>query len=181
MYPDSLKASRRVFSATRFDVHEIEVPGRRGRTFAWQLAVMADAVAVLPLLDDDRVVLIRNRRLAVGETLWEVPAGTVEPGEVPDHCADRELIEETGYRAGRMRPLLTFFPSPGVCTERMHVFVADDLEPVAEGQALEENEHITVEVLPWERSMQMISDGTIRDGKTIATLLYYQALDRKRD
>jgi ADP-ribose pyrophosphatase len=137
---------------------------------------MADAVVVLPLVDDQTVVMIRNERFAVGEVLWELCAGTLEKGEEPLLCAGRELIEETGYEAGRIDKLLEFYTCPGICTERMHAFLARDLTAV--GQNLEDNERIEVEVMSLARSMQMIRSGEIRDGKTIATLFYYDRFIR---
>lgn len=172
MLPGTQTASQVVFKGVRFDIHRVALPGQGGRTVQRDVVAAPGAVVVLPLLDPRTVVLIRNERFAVGQTLWELPAGTIEAGEPTDVCAHRELQEEAGYRAGRVQPLVEFFPSPGVCTERMHVFLADRLQHV--GQDLDENERITVEAIPLERSMQMVRDNTIQDGKTIAALLYYR-------
>ena len=166
-----------MFEGVRFDVHRVDLPGRGGPTVRREACVTRDAVVILPVLDRHTVVLIRNERFAVDQTLWELPAGTIEPGdgeagELPLACAARELTEETGYRADRIEPLVTFYPSPGICTELMHAFVGRDLTHV--GQQLDENERITVEVISLDRSIQMVRDNTICDGKTIATLLYYQ-------
>ena len=87
------------------------------------------AVAVLPLVDAGHVCLLRNYRTAVNATLWEVPAGTLELDEPPADAAVRELEEETGYRAGRWRKLAEFYPSPGVLSERTHLYVAQELTP----------------------------------------------------
>src|SRR5262249_17969879 len=87
------------------------------------------AVAILPLLDAEPVVLLQNNRPVVGAVLWEVPAGTLEPGEPIEQAAARELTEETGWRAARWRKLGEFFPSPGVLSEKMHLFLAEDLTP----------------------------------------------------
>ncbi len=133
--------------------------------------VTPPAVVILPLLDPETVVLIRNERFAVGQTLWELPAGTLEPDEDPVACAARELTEETGYRCETMMQLIDFYPSPGICTERMHAYLAQNLTHV--GQDLDENERITVEVVALQKAMGMIKDNTIRDAKTIATLLFY--------
>lgn len=171
MLPDTDQASACVFEGVRFDVHTVELPGHSGRTVRRDVVVAPNAAVILPLLDEQTVVLIRNERFAVGQSLWELPAGTIEHGEDPGHCAQRELLEEAGYRAGRMTKLIEFYPSPGICTERMHAFLAQDLTHI--GQSLDENERITVEAVALERSMQMVWDNTIRDGKTIAALLYY--------
>ena len=179
MLPDSLQHAQRVFEGARFDVYRVDLPGRNGSTVRRDACVTSDAVVILPLLDDQTVVLIRNERFAVGRTLWELPAGTIETGEPPEVCAARELIEETGYRTAHVDPLTTFYPSPGICTEKMHAFVARDLTHV--GQRLDENERITVEVTPLDRTMDMVRDHTIGDGKTIAALLYYSRFGAPQD
>ena len=171
--PDHFESSQRILQTPRFDVYRVQVPSRSGRILERDACVPPDAVVILPLLDDQSVVLIRNERFAVGRTLWEIPAGTLEPGESPDDCAGRELIEETGYQAARIEQLTVFYPSPGICTEQMHVYLARDLTHV--GQQLEENEKITVEVTPLQKSIEMVREGTIADGKTMVTLLYYHS------
>jgi ADP-ribose diphosphatase len=129
------------------------------------------AVTILPLLDGDRVCLIRNWRVAVGQTLVELPAGTLEPGEDPAVTAARELIEETGYRAAHVEKLLEFFMSPGILNERMHVYVARELTPG--DTALEAGENIEPLVVAWDEAMRMALDGTIQDAKTLVSLFYW--------
>lgn len=179
MLPESLQQAPTVFDGVRFHVRRVALPSHTpgAPPIRREVCVTADAVVVLPMLDPGTVVLIRNERFAVGQTLWELPAGTVEPGEAPAACAGRELIEETGYRAGRLSHLVDFYPTPGFCTERMHAFLARDLGQAA--QKLDENERITVEIVPLERAMAMVRDNTIHDAKTIATLLYYHQFERK--
>jgi len=141
------------------------VPRRR------EVVVHPGAVAILPVLDDGRIVLIRNRRHTVHEELWEIPAGTLEMGEAPIVCAARELAEETGYRAAVLEDFGWFYTSPGVLTEKMYVFVARGLTAV--GQTLEDNEQIRVEVVTAARAKEMILQNEIVDAKTIATVLKY--------
>src|SRR5262249_54806675 len=130
------------------------------------------AVAILPLLDAGRVCLLRNHRPATGKTLWEIPAGTLEPGEPIEQAAVRELAEETGYRAARMRKLHAFFPSPGLLSECTHLFVAEDLTPGA--MALEPCEQIEPAIIHWDLAMQWVADGTICDAKTLIALLLWE-------
>jgi ADP-ribose pyrophosphatase len=145
-----------------------------GREVRRDVVLHPGAVVVLPLLDGGRVCLLRNVRPAVEETLWEVPAGTLEPGEAPEAAAVRELEEETGYRASSWRKLGAFYPSPGVLSERMHLFVAEGLTP---GPARPEaDEQLTPHVLAWEQALAWCLDGTIRDLKTVAALLLWERL-----
>ena len=123
---------------------------------------------ILPLLDDGRVVMIRNFRYTVGRELLELPAGTREPDESPLYTAHRELEEETGYRAQHMEPLVEFYASPGILTERMYVFVARGLT-VSE-QNLQESEKITVVTFDIPTIRKMLVAGELEDGKTIAAL-----------
>lgn len=127
------------------------------------------AVVLLPILDDGRIVLIRQWRQAMGAEFLELPAGTLERGEPPESCAHRELIEETGYRARTLTALGTLAPAPGFCNERQYVFVARGLEPAF--AAPDEDEEITTEPLSASELRQAVADGTIEDGKTLATCL----------
>jgi ADP-ribose pyrophosphatase len=136
------------------------------------------AVVILPILDDGSVCLIRNYRIAVGKTLLELPAGTLEPPEEPIVTAGRELIEETGYRAGKLEKLTAFFMSPGILNERMHLFLATELTPGV--MALEAGEEIEPQLLSWNDALALIADGKIEDAKTVAGLLFYDRFRRCR-
>ena len=130
------------------------------------------AVVILPLLDDGRLCLLRNYRVAVQQTLIELPAGTLEPDEDPADTARRELAEETGYRAGHIEHLLTFLMSPGILDERMHLYLAKDLRPGP--TALEAGEDIQPLLCTWDEAMEMVRRADIRDAKTLVGLLYYR-------
>jgi ADP-ribose pyrophosphatase len=145
-----------------------------GRVVRRDVVLHPGAVAILPLLEAGRVCLLRNHRPVVGETLWEIPAGTLEPGEEPAHAAVRELAEETGYRAAGWRRLGAFYPSPGVLTETTHLFVAEALTPGP--MQLEAGEQIEPHVIPWEQALAWTRDGTIRDAKTLIALLLWQQI-----
>jgi ADP-ribose pyrophosphatase len=145
-----------------------------GHTVERDVVLHPGAVAILPLVDAGHVCLLRNRRPIVGETLLEIPAGTLEPGEVPEHAAVRELAEETGYQAGKWRRLTTFYPSPGILSERTHLFLAEQLNP---GPAhLERDEELTPEVVAWPQALAWALDGTIRDAKTLVAVLLWERL-----
>jgi len=135
------------------------------------------AVVILPLLEDGRVCLLRNYRIAVDETLVELPAGTLDRDESPIATAARELAEETGYTAARLETLGELLMSPGILNERMHIFIATGL---SEGAAAPEpGEEIETFVVPWDDALAMVDDGRIRDAKTVATLLLYDRLRRR--
>lgn len=132
------------------------------------------AVVILPIIDAGHVCLLRNFRFVINETLWELPAGTLEPGEPLEEAARRELIEETGYRAGRWRYLNYLYASPGVLDEKLHLFVAEDLTP---GESSPEaDEQLEPVSLTWPEALQMALDGRIKDAKTITALLLWDRL-----
>jgi ADP-ribose pyrophosphatase len=107
----------------------------------------------------------------------ELPAGTLEPGEDPKACAARELAEETGYRAGRLARLLVIHPSPGILTERLVIFLAQDLE--AGPPRREAGEEIENLLVPMDEALAMVRDGRITDSKTVAALLFWDRFGRK--
>ncbi|MGY4707195.1 NUDIX hydrolase [Candidatus Bipolaricaulota sp. J31] len=132
------------------------------------------AVAILALDEEGRVLLVRQHRYGAGRALWEVPAGTLEPGESPLRCAQRELWEETGLRAKRWRKLGAFYTSPGVMNELMHLFLAEELEgelsPQVEGEIAELAFRDPREVL------EEVARGEVGDGKTLAALAFLFSL-----
>ena len=166
-----MKSRELLLTAAKFNVARLRFEGPDGSEMIRDVVEHPGAAVILPLLDDGRVVLIRNLRRTVGKTLWELPAGTLEPDEAPEVCAAREVEEETGYRAGTIAPLVEFFASPGVLNERMHGFLATDL--VQTEQALDEGEQIEAFAIPQWQVRDMLKDGHIEDGKTIALLLYW--------
>ena len=126
------------------------------------------AAAVVALFEDDTVALLRQFRYPVEETIWEIPAGTLSPGESFRACAERELEEETGHRAGRWRKLARFFTTPGFCDEVMEIWLAEGLE---DGETrYDEDEHIEVVRVPFSRAIEWMVTGEIRDAKTLAGL-----------
>jgi ADP-ribose pyrophosphatase len=132
-------------------------------------AVRVPAVAyILPLLDDGRVVLLRQYRPVVRAQLWELPAGTIETGESPEACARRELAEEAGYEAGRLEPLGEALADPGLTDERIFLFLARDLRPVARG--LDADEHIEVLPVALAEAYRMVDAGEILDAGTLIAL-----------
>ena len=141
------------------------------------------AVAILAIDPDDRVLLVRQFRVAAGRALLEVPAGTLDAaprtGAAEDHAAAarRELEEETGYRAGSWRHLASFWTAPGFATELMHLWLATDLTPAdADRLGPDEDERLELERLPFPDAVAAVEDGEIADAKSIVALLWLDRL-----
>jgi ADP-ribose diphosphatase len=135
------------------------------------IIVHPGSVVVLPIFGDGRVLLIRQYRHSVGEFLWELVAGRKEPNETPAIGARRELLEETGYRAKRLRKLCRVVPTPGFVNEWMWIYAAQGL---VEGKAQpEEDEKIVPRKFTLKQVDSMIERGTLRDAKSIVGLLYF--------
>ncbi len=136
------------------------------------------AAAMVPMINSEEVVLIKQYRHAIREFIWEIPAGTLDPEESPITCARRELIEEIGYSAIDWHQLATITPLPGYSDERIHIFLALDLEPAQ--QHLDDDEMLNVHPVKFNDALQMILTGEISDGKTISGLfLASEWLNRK--
>ena len=158
-----------IYNGKIFDVVVEKVTLPNGMTKNREVVRHPGAAAMVPLLDDGKVVLIKQYRHAVGEFLWEIPAGTLEPPEEPVECARRELVEETGYEASSLDILAQILPAPGYTDERIHIFLATGLTPAE--QKLEDDEILKAEPTHFETALEMIKKGKIRDAKTIAGLL----------
>lgn len=166
-----------LFQGLRFRVEERTQTVADGSSLVRHVVVHPGSVVILPMVQDDRVCLIRNERVAVGQTLLELPAGTLDREESTLATAQRELREETGYLAERWRELPGFFMSPGILQERMHVFVAEDLTLGAPER--EAGENIENLVVPWAQALEMIEGGEIQDAKSIATLIWWDRFGRR--
>jgi ADP-ribose pyrophosphatase len=160
----------------RFRVVRVTEPCADGSRRHREVVRHPGSVVVVPLVSQHEVCLVEVVRVAVGRTLLELPAGTLDRVESLEEAARRELAEETGYRAGRITPAGDMWMSPGILRERMHLFVAEDL--VAGPQALEPGEQIRTRVVAWDEAIAMCLDGRIDDAKTIAGLLLTNARRR---
>ena len=166
---EELVNSRAAFEGKLLSLTVDEVALADGRRAVREVVHHPGAVAVVPLLPGARVVMISQYRHAAGKVLCELPAGIIRSGEAPRDCARRELMEETGYRAGELRLLFSTYLSPGYSTEIIHVFCATDLEPGA--AAAEEDEEIEVMVLPLEEAVAMVGNGLVENAAAICGLL----------
>lgn len=127
------------------------------------------ASATVPVAENSSVVLIKQYRHAIGDFIWEIPAGTLNPRETPLECAKRELTEETGFSADKWQKLGEITPVPGYSDEQIHIFLAFQLSSAT--QQLDKDEVLNVRERSLEDAIAMIYDGVIQDGKTIAGLL----------
>ena len=133
-----------------------------------ELIAHPGAAAVVPFKDDRTVIMIRQYRHAVGGVIYEIPAGTLQPGEDPRDCARREVEEEIGYKVGTLEPLVSLLTTPGFTNEIIHIFCGKELTPGT--QNLGADEVLEIIELPLARTMTLIKDGTINDAKTIIGL-----------
>lgn len=126
---------------------------------------------IMPVTDQGEVYLVRQFRYALGEEMWELPAGKLEAGEDPFEAAKRELEEECGVTADEYIPLGCIYPTVGYDNEKIHIWIARGLH--ATRQHLDEDEFLDVHKLPFDQVLQMVLDNTIRDSKTVAAVLRY--------
>jgi ADP-ribose pyrophosphatase len=149
-----------------YGLDEVELPS--GVRVTLELLRHPRAAAVVPFLDEERIIMLYQYRYAANGEIWEVPAGKLEPGETPESCVARELEEETGYRARRVVRTGEILTSPGFTDERIHLFCAYDLEPGVKSH--ETAEVIQVHEVPFTQAIDMIARGEIIDAKSIAAL-----------
>ena len=163
------KHSTLVYAGRVFTVHADDVAYPDGRVVTMDVVRHPGSVVLLPMTAPDRVLLVRQYRYAVNRWLWELPAGTRDPGEAPEETALRECHEEVGRIAGRVEKLMTLFPAPGFCDEEMHFFKVTELRErrADETEAhRDEDELLTVGTFTLEAARAMVRKGEIVDMKT---------------
>lgn len=163
---ESLVRRRVRYRGRVVDLYQDRVRDDHGGRYWREVVGHRPAVAVVPLLAPDRILLIRQFRYAVGRFLWELPAGLVEPGEPPLKAARRELEEETGYRAERWRLACRIFSSPGFCREIIHLFVAQGLARVG-APRLDADEFVSAKAWTLPAALRLLRRGGVQDGKTL--------------
>ncbi len=165
-------ASTPRFQGRIFGVRTDDVRYGDGSTHRLDIVEHPGSFAIVASDARDRLVLVRQYRHPARRSLWELPAGTAEPGEHPQSGALRELEEETGYRAGRIRRIASLFATPGFCEEVLHLFFATDLQ--AGEQSLDEDERIEVGHFTVAPARALAWEGQIADAKTALALLWLQ-------
>ena len=175
--PDRI-TSRRVYTGRvlNLDIDTVRFPD--GSNGELEMIRHPGAAAVVPVLtadgsDDPQILLIRQYRYAAGGTIWEIPAGRLEPGETPEACARRELLEEAGATAGRWERLTTIFTTPGFTDERIHLYAARDLRVNPQETRREPDEFMEVRPVSVRAAIEMIRNGEVVDGKTIVAVLFF--------
>lgn len=160
--------SIRIKKGRVFDFYSENITLPNGVSMDVEIIRHPGAAAIVPLLDDDTVLLLKQYRHAVGSFIWEIPAGTLEPGEDARQCAERELTEETGYVARDFEKLIQITPLPAYSDERIDLFLATGLTKAV--QNLDADELLSVHRVSLRQAIKMIADGAIQDAKTIAGL-----------
>ncbi len=161
--------SRLAYQGRIVSVRVDKVRLSRGTLATREIVEHSEAVCIVPVDEDNNVILVSQYRKPVEESLLEVPAGGVEKGEVSEEAVLRELQEETGYTSDRLQHLSSFWTTPGFCTELMHAYLATGLRPSDLPQ--DEDEEVRVVKVPLDKIPDMIRRGEIRDAKSIASLL----------
>ncbi len=161
--------SRIIHKGKNFNFLVDEVELSNGQITLRDIVRHPGAVAIVPILDDGRVVLIRQYRYAPNMMLLEIPAGTMEQGELPIQCAARELKEETGYEAEKLEYFMSCYMAPGYSDEIIHFFLAKELTMVGDNPEVDEN--ITLEIHSLDEVHRLIKENIIEDAKTIIGIL----------
>jgi ADP-ribose pyrophosphatase len=177
--PDPLPERRVIYRGLKIDLALQPVRLADGAVADREVVLHRGAVALVPMVDANHVCLVTNDRYAVGETLLEIPAGTIDEGETPDQTAHRELAEETGYHAASITFLRSWHVSPGVMYERMFLYSCEDLTPGPTDH--QPDERLETRIVAWPEALAMVHDGRISDAKTMLALLLCERLRGSRD
>lgn len=172
-----LLGTRSIFRGRVFELKKVRMKAPDGHEFQHDVVFHPGAVVIVPLLNRNRFVLVKQYRAATRRVIWEFPAGTLEDREDPLACAKREIIEETGFEAKRWRKLAAFYPAPGVSTEFMHIFLASGLLP--KPMMLDRDEFLERRIISFSHLQRMVLNGTIMDGKTMLGFFYFCRVQHK--
>lgn len=168
-------SSERVFDGALLRVNKDIVKLPNGRQASREWIMHPGAAAVIPVLPNGDIILVRQYRYPIQQVTWEIPAGKLDqPDEDPLECARRELKEETGYEADIMVKLLTIATTVGFSNERIHIYAAKEL--TAGQQCPDEDEFINTAAVPMKKALGMIADGTIYDAKSVTAILLLKDL-----
>lgn len=142
-----------------------------GRTTIYGVCTFGQCVGVLPFIDDDHVVLVRQYRYVQGENFrWEMPTGGIQDGETPEAAAQRELAEEAGYHAGKLVPVSIYYTSKSVCDETAHIYLGYEL--TQHQLPPDDTEFFEVATFSFDETLRMVRESEIRDGMTVTAVLH---------
>lgn len=170
--------TQQIYNGRLLKLHVDTVKLPNGRETTREIVEHPGAVAIIPILDNGKLLVVKQYRTAAHKCLIEIPAGTLEPDEASVSCAKRELIEETGYVARRIKKLFSCYLAPGYSTEKIHFFLASQLVPTKPKQA--QDESITIHTMGLHEALRAIKRGRIQDAKTISALYYLATHERRQ-
>lgn len=163
---------KKIYEGSRISLYRDSYVMPDGHTASKDIVEHGGSAAMIAIDDDGKILLVRQYRHTARRETLELPAGTMEKGEQPISCAIREIEEETGCKAARIKPLFNMYTAIGFCTEIIYIFLCEGLTKTA--QNLDEDECIDVESYTLDEITEMIMQGSICDGKTISAILYYK-------
>jgi ADP-ribose pyrophosphatase len=173
-FEEKTLSSKKLFEGRVIDLVFEEVLLPNGKTSTREIIKHPGAVAVIPITEDGRIIMVEQYRKALERTLVEIPAGKLEKGEEPEATARRELEEETGYDCESLTHLISFYTSPGFADELVHLYVAEGLKKKENKLQLDEDEFVEVLSVSLEESIQLIQEQKIYDAKTAYAVQYLQ-------
>ncbi len=150
-------------------VDQVKLPD--GNRSSREIVEHSGGVTVLPVTKEKEIIMVKQFRKPTGEVLLELPAGKLESGEKPKKCAERELLEETGFKADKMVKVLSFYTSPGYSNELLHLYTGEVSK--VKKQNLDQGEFLEVKIIKSSKARKLINSGKIRDGKSLVGLFYY--------
>lgn len=166
-------SQKEIYKGNRVHLVTEQIILPNGKEATWELILHPGAAGIIPVDKDGKIILVKQYRNSADDYTLEIPAGVMdEPTEDPKDCARRELEEETGYYSNDIEFLFNFYSAIGICNELIHIYVARNLIPTK--QNLDEDEFVTLERYSLDELVKMILDGTIKDNKTISSILVYK-------
>lgn len=164
-------SNKKLYSGKIINLYKTRLKDPAGNEILRETVVHPGAVVITPLISKDQVILVRQYRYATGRYIWELPAGTLGRREPPLACAKRELEEETGFVPGRLKKIMQFYTCPGFCTEKMHLYLAQNLRPTA--QKLDPDEKITYKTFSRPEIRHLVESNKIIDAKSLIGLILW--------